>query len=114
MQGTVVVEHADYSPTRWQTTLMMYALILLIGLCNVFFLKAIPAAETLTLILHISLWFGVLIPLVYFAPVKSSASDVFANFIQGGGYESAGVTFFVGLLTTVFAFLGENFPPSLA
>jgi hypothetical protein len=57
------------------------------------------------LCLHILGFFAILIPLVYLAP-HGTAKDVFATFINGGGWSTNGVSFFVGLITSVFSFLG--------
>jgi choline transport protein len=58
------------------------------------------------LILHVVGFFGILIPLIYLAP-HGSDYDVFVKYLTLGGY-SQGTSFFVGLITTVFAFLGAD------
>ena len=58
--------------------------------------------------MHIVLFFVVLITLVVLAPVKSTSAQVWAQFLNQGGYESKGVSFFVGLITPVFAFAGAD------
>jgi amino acid transporter len=51
-------------------------------------------------------FFGILITLTYLAP-HGSAKDVFAKYVTIGGYDP-GTSFFVGLITSVFAFLGAD------
>lgn len=58
--------------------------------------------------LHIVLFFVVLIALTVLAPQKSSNHDVWALFVNEGGYESKGLSFFVGLITPVFSFTGAD------
>jgi len=47
-----------------------------------------------------------LIPLVYLGP-HGSAKDVFATFINGGNWSSDGLSFFVGIIASVYTFTGN-------
>lgn len=107
LQGVIILDYPDYDAQRWQATLLMYAVVAFAVIVNLFLLKLIPIGENINMVFHVALWFGVIVPLVYFSP-HANASDVFANFIKGGGYESGGVTFFVGLLTSVYASQGSS------
>ncbi len=57
------------------------------------------------LFFHILGFFGILIPLVYLAP-HQSAKEVFGTFYNGGDWSTSGLSFFVGLVTAMDAFLG--------
>lgn len=109
IQGMVVLNHPSYAPTRWQGTLIFYAVIAFIVFINTYLARWLPKIEGLVLCVHICGFFAILIPLVYLAP-HSSANDVFATFINGGGWNTNGVSFFVGLITSVFSFLGKKLP----
>lgn len=50
----------------------------------------------------------VLVTLTVMSPQKSSSHDVWALWLNEGGYESKGLSFFVGLITPVFAFVGAD------
>jgi hypothetical protein len=105
IQALIILNYADYAPTRWQGTLTLYAVIAFIVFINTYLAKWLPKIEGLILCVHILGFFGIMIPLVVLAP-HGSAKDVFATFINGGGWSSNGVSFFVGLITSVFSFLG--------
>ncbi|CZT04966.1 related to GABA transport protein [Rhynchosporium agropyri] len=107
IQGMVILNHESYVPERWQGTLIFYALIFVIVFINTFLAKWLPKIEGLLLIFHILGFFAILIPLVYLAP-HSSAKDVFVTFVNGGGWSSDGLSWFVGIVTSVFAFLGAD------
>ncbi|KAF8867268.1 amino acid transporter-like protein [Acephala macrosclerotiorum] len=107
IQALAIQNHPDYAPTRWQGTLIFYAVIVFIVFINTFLARWLPKIEGLILCLHILGFFGILIPLVYLAP-HGSAKDVFATFINGGGWATDGTSFFVGLITSVFSFLGAD------
>ncbi|KAL9000335.1 MAG: hypothetical protein Q9169_001052 [Polycauliona sp. 2 TL-2023] len=48
-----------------------------------------------------------MIPLVYMAP-HGSATDVFTLFVNAGGWQTTGLSFFVGIYGNVFSFLGTD------
>lgn len=75
---------------------------------NTVLAKHLPKIENAVLVLHISLFIVVLVCLTVLAPQKSTSSDVWALFLNSGGYESKGLSFFVGLLSPLFAFTGAD------
>ena len=68
--------------------------------------RLLPKVEGLILILHLLGFFSIFIPLVYMAP-HGRAVDVFTAFLNEGGWPTQGLSFFVGLIGNVFAFLGK-------
>lgn len=75
---------------------------------NTFLAKHLPLVENAVLWAHILGFIIVLVCLTALAPQKSSSADVWALLLNEGGYESKGLTFFVGLITPVFAFSGAD------
>jgi len=75
-------------------------------LFNTYLGKQLPKIEGAVLIVHIVGFFGVLITLIYLAP-HGDPHDVFVKYLSNGGYDP-GTSFFVGLITTVFAFIGAD------
>jgi choline transport protein len=63
--------------------------------------------EGMVLILHLLGFFGVMIPLWVLAP-RNPASMVFTQFENLGGWSSQGLSFMVGLLTSVYGLLGAD------
>ncbi|KAI9733682.1 MAG: hypothetical protein M1834_003285 [Cirrosporium novae-zelandiae] len=106
IQGLIVLNYPDYVFQRWHGTLLIYAVALFALFFNTYVEHHLPKIEGVILILHIGGFFAVLIPLVYLAP-HSSADDVFAKFLTMGGYDM-GLSWFVGLLTPIFAFVGAD------
>jgi len=107
IQGMIVLNHPDYTPTRWQGTLIFYGVIAFIVFINTYLARWLPKIGGLVLCVHILGFFAILIPLVYLAP-HGSAHEVFTTFINGGGWATNGLSFFVGLTTSVFSFLGAD------
>ena len=106
IQGMLVENHASYGFQRWHGTLLTWAAILLAVAFNTVLSPALPKVEGMVLVLHILGFVAILIPLVYLAP-HSTPSEVFAVFLNGGGWSSQGLSFFIGLVGNATAFLGR-------
>jgi choline transport protein len=107
LQGLLVLNDRTYVFERWHGTLLYFAIILLAILVNIFLIKFLPYLETLVLILHVGLFFALLVPLVYLAP-QHSATFVFTDFESSLGWDSRGIAWCVGLLTCAFPFTGYD------
>ena len=108
VQGPAINSRSDYSPERWHGTLLSVAVVLVCLLFNSFLSKGLPQVETATLALHVSLFVVILVVITAMSPTKSSNNEVWALLLNEGGYESKGLSFFVGLITPVFAFTGVD------
>lgn len=105
IQGLMVLNYPDYPFERWHGTLLFYAVMLVAVMFNTVLASQLPNIERLILVFHIVGFFAILIPLVIVAP-HGSAHDVFTQFLNGGGYQTQGLSFFVGIAGAVFAFVG--------
>ena len=105
IQALAILNYPNYNATRWQGTLIFYVVIGFIVFINTYLARWLPKIEGLILCLHIGGFFAILIPLVYLAPHDSTHS-VFATFVNGGSWNTSGLSFFIGLITSVFSFLG--------
>ena len=106
IQSLIILSVPDYVPQQWHGTLLFYAVMAFGIFVNTVLGRLLPRIESLTLIFYILGFFAVLIPLVYLSPHKS-ASDVFTVFQNAGGWNSMGLSFFVGWLTAVSSFMGK-------
>ena len=107
LQGLLVLNYPNYGFQRWHGTLLLYSFVLVAILFNTFLARHLPKIESAILALHIGGFFVILIPLIHLSP-HDSARDVFAQFLSLGGYENFGLAFFIGLVSTVFSFVGES------
>lgn len=76
-------------------------------LFNTVLARQLPNVESALLVLHVLGFFAILIPLTILAP-HGSAHDVFAVFSNSGAFQTQGLSFFVGIITAVFAFVGMD------
>ncbi|KAL8686759.1 MAG: hypothetical protein Q9218_006884 [Villophora microphyllina] len=125
IEALIQLNDPNYVPQRWEGTLLFWATILIAVLINTVLGQLLPPIETFMLVIHVLGFFAILIPLVYvrspvpqdatstmmtdflqMAPQKATAHEVFTVFQNGGGYPTQGLSFFVGLIGTVFAMFG--------
>jgi hypothetical protein len=106
IQGLIILNQPNYVPTRWQGTLLYYVVLACMVFVNTFLARWLPKVEGIFLCFHIIGFFAILIPLVYLGP-HGSAKDVFATFINGGDWSSDGLSFFVGIIASVYTFTGN-------
>ncbi|TIA33117.1 amino acid transporter [Aureobasidium pullulans] len=104
--GLVNLNIPSYVPKGWQVTLVLYAIMLFALAFNTVLIRFLPHVEWIILVIHIVGFIVIAVPVTYFAK-HNTASEVFTTLLTLGDY-SAGTSFFVGLMTSVFAFLGAD------
>ncbi|EED18761.1 GABA permease, putative [Talaromyces stipitatus ATCC 10500] len=108
IQGLIALSNPSYVPHPWHSTLLYWSVVAFGLVINtVGGATLLPKFEGLILVLHIIGFFAVLIPLVYMSD-HGSAKDVFATWFNEGGWDTQGLSFFVGLIGVVFAFAGGD------
>ncbi|EKG21164.1 Amino acid/polyamine transporter I [Macrophomina phaseolina MS6] len=105
IQGLLVLNYPGYDFQRWHGTLIYFAVIAVAFFTNTVTKPLLPIIELFFLVFHILGFFALVIPLVVLAP-HASAKEVFATFYDGGNWRSDGLSFFIGLTVTMFAFVG--------
>ncbi len=107
IQGLLVLDKPDYVFERWHGTLLVIAITAFCIIFNTFLAKKLPMVEGMVLVIHILGFFAVLVPLWVLAP-RSSASEVFTEFTNLGGWSTTGLAFMVGLLSPVYTLIGAD------
>ena len=106
--GIAINNYPNYNPpARWQETLIAYGTISMAVFINSYLGMLLPTVETLIFLVHTFGFLAVLIPVVYFGQ-HGPASYVFGHFINEGGWQTQGLSFLVGLPTTMVAFVGMS------
>jgi len=110
VQGLLILCQPDtYVPQNWHITLLYWAVILFCVFINVAAGWLLPKFEGALLVLHILGFFAILIPLLILGP-KGDAKEIFTTFLNMGGWDSQGLSFCVGIMGSVFAFVGGDGP----
>ncbi|KAI1396457.1 amino acid transporter [Hypoxylon fuscum] len=107
IQGVAVMGNPAYEPLAWQRTLLLWASIAFAVFFNTIISNALPKVEGLVLILHVLGFFAILVPLVYLSPHRN-AKEVFTVFSNEGGWQTQGLSFMLGMIASVFNFLGAD------
>ncbi|KAI0517029.1 putative GABA transporter [Xylaria bambusicola] len=107
LQGIIVLTTPSYVARQWHTILIIYAVTFFTVAINFTTSRTLAKIEGLILILHLAGFFGILVPLVYFAP-HNTASFVFETIRNDHGWPSQGVAFLVGLPTVASALIGAD------
>ncbi|KAI0835920.1 amino acid transporter [Hypoxylon sp. FL0890] len=107
IQGIVVLAEPSYVAIPWHTVLIMWAAAVFSVLVNSTTGRVLAKFEGLVLILHLTGFFGVLVPMVYFAP-HNAPSDVFTTFTNNGGWSTQALAFLVGMPTVASTMTGAD------
>ncbi|CAM1509634.1 Fc.00g033730.m01.CDS01 [Cosmosporella sp. VM-42] len=105
--GLTSLNNDNFQPKLWQGTLLFWAIFLFAVFINTLASSALPKFEGLILILHVLGFFAILIPLVTLGS-HGNAKEIFSTFINNGGWSSQGLSFMVGMMGNVFAFVGTD------
>ncbi|KAI1202916.1 amino acid transporter [Nemania serpens] len=107
LQGVVALAMPSYMPLPWHTVLIMWAASLFSVIMNSITSKTLAKFEGLILILHLFGFFGVLVPMVYYAD-HNPPSAVFTTFFDEGGWDSNTAAFFIGLPAMASPLIGAD------
>lgn len=108
LQGLVINSQPSYVPKGWHGTMLVIALMSVAMIFSTVLSKYFARIESCVLVFHLLLFVALIIVLTVMAPEKSSNENVWELFLNEGGYESKGVSFFVCLVTPIFAFTGVD------
>jgi amino acid transporter len=107
IQGLILLTHPEYEGKNWHGTLLFWAVVLLGYIINTAIGSFLARFEGFILVLHILGFFAVVLPLALLSEHGTSAS-VFNTFLNLGNWDTQGLSFSIGILGNVFAFLGAD------
>ncbi|KAL9013965.1 MAG: hypothetical protein Q9173_001363 [Seirophora scorigena] len=105
IQGQIALQNESYEPKQWHGTLLINAVVLFCIVFNTSLAKKLPLIEGFILLLHVIGLFAIVIPLWVLAP-RNPANVALLQFNNGGEWQSTGLAFMVGLLTTLISMTG--------
>ncbi|CAI7659445.1 unnamed protein product [Penicillium glandicola] len=108
LQALITLNNPDtYTPTRWQGMLFYWLILVYSTGLNIWGSKVLPHTNTTAGVLHV-IGFVIIVAVLGAMSEKHSASYVFAEFSNTSGWDNDGVSWLVGLLSTVYPFLGYD------
>ncbi|EAT79626.1 hypothetical protein HBI56_150380 [Parastagonospora nodorum] len=102
IQSSAVVMYPDYSPTKWQGTLMVIAVTVLVWALNIWGTRGMPMFQNVMLVIHVLGFLTIIIVFWVLSP-RNSAEVTFTQFTNSGGWSSMGLTLMVGQLSAIYA-----------
>ncbi|KAI1412054.1 amino acid transporter [Hypoxylon sp. FL1857] len=109
IQGLILLTHPDYiaNMQNWHGTLLFWGVILLSYAINTSIGSVLAKFEGFVLVLHIVGFFGVILPLTLLGrPADPDA--VWNTWLNLGGWQTQGLSFCIGIIGNVFAFVGAD------
>ncbi|KAH7381576.1 putative GABA permease [Pyrenochaeta sp. MPI-SDFR-AT-0127] len=106
-QALIVVNNPSHNPQRWQGTLLVFAMVILVYVFNIWGHNFWPRVQNALMILHVFAFFAVVITLWCLAPHRS-AKSVFTEFSNAGGWNSMGLSLMVGQVSAIYSILGSD------
>jgi choline transport protein len=107
IQGVIVLNYPDYIPKPLQTVLLLYEVLSFAVFVNTYLAHNLLNFEVLFLPVHVLGFFTILLPLAHL-DLHGSMTDVFNTFLDGGGFNTKILSFFIGLLTYMLALIGVH------
>lgn len=105
IQGLVLLKNENANiTTLWQTTLLIFAFLIIACAFNIWLARTLPMAEGIFLMLHVFGFFAFLLVL-WIMSDHAPASAVFTNFNDLGGWGNKGLSTLVGITTPLWCFL---------
>lgn len=105
LETMIVYWNEDFAFTRWQQSLLMIAFGFLTIPFNTFWRRFLPMFEIIVLVLHFAGFFATILPLWILAP-KNSASEVFTEVVNSGGWSNTGLSLLIGQVTVLYCMAG--------
>lgn len=95
IQTIILENNNDYAFPAWHGSLLVMSNIIFCVAANILLSRFIPRVQTAFFVLHILVFFAVLVPIIINAP-KASASEVFTDFENLGGWSNMGLAVMAG------------------
>ncbi|KAE8153503.1 amino acid permease [Aspergillus avenaceus] len=105
IQGLATANYPEYEPERWHLTLIMFAMLIVESLMNMYAFWLIPWIELLAGVFHVVMFIIFLVTFVALAP-RHTARQVFLTTQSASGWNNDYVSWNIGLLTPVWGFVG--------
>lgn len=105
IQGLISIRDPTYVPEKWQGTLFVFAMVLVIYIFNVYAADLMPILNNLLMILHVLSWAVILIVLWAMAPLQSAKAVFLTQWKNTGHWQSMGLSVMIGQISAIYGSL---------
>lgn len=107
IQGLIALNVSNYTWHNWHGTLLSIAIIAFSIIFNTVLAFRLPLIEGIVLLLHLSGFFAIIIPLWIMAP-RARPEVVLLQFTNNGGWSSLGLSSLIGLTAPMSVLIGYD------
>ncbi|KAJ7681611.1 amino acid/polyamine transporter I [Mycena rosella] len=107
IQALITINNPAYDPTNWHGMLLMFSMVLVLFLANVFGAKKLPVGQNFLVVMHCALLVVFVAMYAALAP-HVSAADVFTTFTNDGNWASMGLSLMIGQITAIYSLVGSD------
>lgn len=107
IQGLISVRNPDYTAPGWQGTLLVFSMVLVSYLFNVYASELMPILSNLLMLFHVLSWAVVLIMLWAMAPRRSAEAVFITDWKNIGGLPTMGLSVMVGQISAIYGCLSR-------
>ena len=107
IQGLITINNPNYQPTNWQGTLLVFAMVSIVFVSNIWGARSVPGAQNFLLVVHVGLFLAIVIVLWALAP-KTPAKVVFTEFSNGGGWNNMGLSLMIGQISAIYGLTSRS------
>ena len=105
IQGLISVRNPDYDPKGWQGTLLVFSMVLVTYIFNVYASDLMPILSNILMILHVLSWAVILIVLWAMSPHRSAEAVFVSDWENLGGLPTMGLSVMVGQISAIYGCL---------
>jgi choline transport protein len=106
IQSLIIIENPDYAAPGWQGTLLVFPVMLVCVIFNVWLNHWLPSMQNAIMVLHVTGFLAIMVVFWVLSP-HVPAKDVFLGFDNSGGWPSMGLALMIGQISSV-GFLGAS------
>ncbi|MCJ1441930.1 MAG: hypothetical protein MMC23_002422 [Stictis urceolatum] len=107
VQGLIGVNDPDYISQNWRGTLLIFAMVLVLCLTNVYGAGWLADVQIFLFMLHVVV-FIVIIGCLWGLAEHRSGMAVFTEFYNGGGWQSTGVSVMIGQVSAIYGAIASD------
>ncbi|KAE8139259.1 amino acid permease-domain-containing protein [Aspergillus pseudotamarii] len=107
IQDAVILGNSLYKLLSWQGTLVVWATLICALLVNLVGGKLLPRIGSVLLVVYILGFFSIMILLICLSDHKPK-EEVFLQFFNSGGFSTQALSWFVGMTSCAFGFVGGD------
>jgi amino acid transporter len=109
IQGLISVRNPDYDPKGWQGTLLVFSMVLVSYVFNVYAADLMPILSNILMILHVLCWAVILIVLWAMSPHRTAEAVFVTDWQNLGGLPTMGLSVMVGQISAIYGCLSKSY-----